>query len=147
MLSQPHASEYSLDSGRSVARPCRRPCRADDPGLVSESKPSQPIATRLPHLKQTRLNCLDAGSQTVQGPCRQLCSSSSRAKSKRLDLRRRPPSSVGPFHFDLESRARSWHAFRPLDRHIELMPARCALIRANMRFATLGDNGCTVDFR
>jgi hypothetical protein len=41
---------------------------------------SRPINTRLPHFKQTRLNCLDVGSQAVKGPCRQLCLSSSRAK-------------------------------------------------------------------
>ena len=75
--------ENSLDSGRSVARSCRRPCRARIRGSFQNrnlQERSRPITTRLPHLKQTRLNCLDVGSQTAKGPCRQLCLSSLRAK-------------------------------------------------------------------
>lgn len=143
--SQHSVLEHSLDSGRSVARPCRRPCRARIWGLFQMRNLLNQSLDDCHTSSKTRLNNLDIGGQTVK-----------------VLIAKSVPQAWKPRDNDWICVAAhvqrgavspcSWQAvqglvmqYGPLECHDSLMPARCALIRANIKFATLGDNGCTAD--
>lgn len=106
-LQEQHATGYSLDSGRGVARPCR--ARGSRACFRFETFTANGYATANLQAHEAQLS--GWGQPNRPGPPSPTVFLKLKSQELMTGPASPPASSMGLFHSDLRSRARSWQAF------------------------------------